>query len=139
MGAAKDHSRLPRPSGNHLQHTPVVFVPGLKCSILKDGKTGKTAWFTPRMLLLNKRFANLHLPLERDEHGNQLADGIVPHKVVRHVKFGPRTYPIYAPCLQELEDQGRQVYEFPYDWRRDLFETTEKLVAFVEEVCSLSS
>lgn len=121
-------------SGGHLLHVPVVFVPGLKCSHLKDVDTDQYAWFTPQMLLRNKKFCDLQLPMQFDENGVQLYDSIRPYKVVRHVKFGPRTFQIYAPCLDELEAQGRKVYTFPYDWRRDLFETTDKLIEFIEQV-----
>lgn len=126
--------KRPHGTAGPLLHVPVVFVHGLKCAYLLDESTGKYAWFTPQMLIRNKRFGDLGLPTTRDENGSQHMDSLRPVKVVRRVKIGPRTYPVYGPCLDELERQGRQVHEFSYDWRRDLFESTDKLLEFVEKV-----
>lgn len=121
-------------SAGPLLHVPVIFIPGLKCSHLMDEKTGKRAWITPQMFVRNKNFTDLALPLTFDENGNQHRDSLVPHAVVRHLKFGPRKFLIYGACINEMKAQGRDVHIFAYDWRRSLFETLEKLISTVEDV-----
>lgn len=130
--------KRPHGTAGPLLHVPVVFVHGLKCSYLLDERTGKYAWVTPQMLVRNKRFGDLSLPTTRDQHGSQHTDNLRPHKVIRQIKIGPGTFPVYGPCLEELERQGRQVHAFSYDWRRDLFESTDKLLEFVEKVCTVA-
>jgi pimeloyl-ACP methyl ester carboxylesterase len=106
---------------------PLVFIPGIKGSVLSDAKAA-VRWFT---LLegLGLESPDLRLPLKW--HGKvQERDGLVATAPLSSVGW----HEVYAPFLKWAEASGRVFRAFAYDWRRDNLESTDELVAFLENV-----
>ncbi len=106
---------------------PLVLVPGFKGSAL-SGPQGRRRWLTGWQGL-GLRSHDLRLPLRWEGDVQQL-DGLVPNAPLRTVA----RQNVYAPFLDWAAASGRSVYSFPYDWRRDNLETTDRFVEFLESV-----
>lgn len=124
--------------------TPIIFIPGLTGSQLINSKTGQIVWFKTRRV----RTDDLRLPIGLNLTANR--DSLVAGDVLRSVKSTvfPRT-DIYGGFLTALEQQGYRearwdlppargyedtVYVFPYDWRRDIVETSQILIRKIENL-----
>ena len=108
----------------------VVLLPGLTGSVLR--KDGKDLWGPSIGALLGtamsrgKRLRPLLLredPVERDD----LGDGVVATRVFPDVHLIPGLWKIdgYSKLAETLRRglglvPGRNYFEFPYDWRRDI-------------------
>ncbi len=106
---------------------PVVFVPGVTGSKMKDPATGHVAWGDGRALFLPRDGAyELALPIGGDGGDDRL----VPYGVLDAVRIGPIEKPVYGPFLDSLAATGRRrgdlaaprpgetLFGFAYDWRR---------------------
>ncbi|TGL60146.1 lecithin--cholesterol acyltransferase [Leptospira ognonensis] len=108
-------------------HLPVVFVPGIKGSVLKD-TTGSTRWLTAGQAL---GFSTSDLRLTGES-----AD-LIPHGAIERVTAIPRLIDVdlYGPWLEEMSDvEGVDFYVFSYDWRKDNLNTRDQLVSFLKEI-----
>ena len=124
--------------------TPIIFIPGLTGSQLINNKTGQIVWFKTRRV----RTDDLRLPIGPNLSVNR--DSLIPGDVLRSVKSTvlPRV-DVYGGFLTALEQQGYRearwdlppergyedtIYVFPYDWRRDLVETSQILIRKIENL-----
>lgn len=129
---------FPRVAEGTPPEVPVVFVPGVTGSELRDRATGEPAWGAGR---------NAFLP--RDG-GYALAYPVAPPpgweprleagRVLDEVRLGPLRQRVYGPLLDALEGWGYRrgdlaapepadtLFGFPYDWRRSNVETAGELV-----------
>jgi pimeloyl-ACP methyl ester carboxylesterase len=107
----------------------VVCIPGITGSVLR--KDGRDVWNISGGALINAlrtlgRSLN-DLKLERDPYDeDDLGDGITAPEVIRDVHLIPGVWKIdgYTKMLRYIEQtfdvaRGRNLFEFPYDWRRD--------------------
>jgi len=124
--------------------TPVVFVPGLSGSKLRDPATDKLVWGSAGRLFFPRDGGySLALPLDpaqRERQGFEAVD------VVRRMRIGLINVDIYGGLIDLLESNGYQLgdlenpdpqdtlFIFPYDWRynnvaiaADLAEKLERL------------
>lgn len=121
---------------------PVVFVPGVTGSVLRDRGSGKAAWGAGR---------NLFVP--RDG-GYALAYPVAPPPgweprleadgVLEEIRMGPARQPVYGPLLGALAARGYRrgdldaprpgdtLFGFAYDWRRSNVESAAELVAHLD-------
>ncbi len=107
----------------------VVFVPGLMGSVLE--RAGKPLWnpglrMGLRALLSRGDFISA-LHLQDDSPTVDDVDGVVATRVLDVVHLIPGLWKIdsYAPVWAYLKNRltltpGKNYYEFPYDWRRDI-------------------
>ena len=116
-----------RTDGRPSSFPPLVFVPGFKGSALSD-PAGRRRWLTAWQGL-GLRSHDLRLPLEWQDDV-QRRDHLLPPSPLRTVA----RQNVYAPFLDWAVTSGRRVCPFPYDWRRDQLETTDKFVEFLEGV-----
>uniref|UniRef100_A0A7S4SDI4 Uncharacterized protein n=1 Tax=Ditylum brightwellii TaxID=49249 RepID=A0A7S4SDI4_9STRA len=138
---------------------PIVFVPALMASELErqtKGKNGKDppekVYITPS-IGLGLSTPSIALPItwtdatSNDDDDDQSCslkqdkDDIVPVEVLNKIelKCCCSSIPIidqYSTFTKYFEDEyGEDVfYTFPYDWRRDLNESTDLLLEFLQEV-----
>lgn len=138
-------TRLPPPAAGQLlregppPEVPVVFVPGVTGSLLRDRATGELAWGAGRNLLVPR------------DGGYALAYPVAPPAaweprlepagVLEEVRLGPVRQPVYGPLLEALEARGYRrgdlaaprpgdsLFGFAYDWRRSNVESAGELVA----------
>ena len=122
---------------------PVILIPGITGSELKDKTTGESIWFRA----IRSKSADLRLPISSDISKNH--DNLVPGDVLRKVKVG--IFPItdvYDSVIKALEVRGgyheeswteppvkgleNSLFVFAYDWRLDNVENARRLVRQVE-------
>lgn len=123
---------------------PIIIIPGLTGSELKNPKTGKIVWFKPQ----RAKDDDLRLPISPNLARNR--DSLIVGDIIRNVRlirFLPETE-IYERLIDALEKRGSYIegnwetpakdgfrdtfYIFPYDWRRDNVENARLLVQRVE-------
>lgn len=102
---------------------PVVFVPGVTGVTLRDSKTGEVVWGEGRNLL-GPRDGGARLTLGPD-------DTLEPVAPIDRIKLFGIQKPIYGPLRGLLTRagyvEGRTLFFFAYDWRRDLIEGAGRL------------
>lgn len=107
----------------------VVCIPGITGSVLR--KDGRDVWNISGGALLSALTtlgaSITDLKLESDPpDADDLGDGITAPEVIRDVHLIPGFWKIdgYTKMLRYIEEtfdvtRGRNLFEFPYDWRRD--------------------
>jgi hypothetical protein len=107
----------------------VVCIPGITGSVLR--KDGEDVWNVSGGALLNalrtlgRSIDDLKLEQDPPDE-DDLGDGITAPEVIRDVHLIPGLWKIdgYTKMLRYIADtfdvaRGRNLFEFPYDWRRD--------------------
>jgi len=127
---------------------PVIFIPGVFGSRLKDAKTDRVVWgnavsFFAKLYRPSRPGKDLlDLPIDaEDPLGNR--DGLVPDGPIEKVAG----HEYYLRLIRALRDAGgfvpgeihaprpgADLYAFDYDWRRDLPETAAALGAAIDRV-----
>lgn len=124
---------------------PVILIPGLTGSELRDKKTGERVWFKTR----KSKSEDLRLPISTDI--TKMADGLEATDILREVKIGP--FPVtdvYGGFIKAMEQRGgyreeswtepgedghtNALYVFAYDWRLDNVVNARLLVRTVERL-----
>lgn len=121
---------------------PVVLVPGVTGVSLVDAETGELAWGDGRRLLRPRDHGwQFALPLVPGDHPE-----LVPAEVIREIRLGPITKPVYGPVLDalvaagyrlgdlEAPDSDATLYPFAYDWRRSNVDSAAVLAERLEAV-----
>jgi pimeloyl-ACP methyl ester carboxylesterase len=140
---APDLRRLYASGMETVQVPPVIIVPGILGSRLRDRKTGRELW--PGSLL-NVLFSARSLALDIDPKTLEpRADDIEAYELFR----GLLGADFYGAIIDTLEREGgyvrgqlghaakagtRRYYIFPYDWRQDNIVTARKLDALIEQI-----
>lgn len=131
-------------SGMELERVPpVIIVPGILGSRLRDRKTGRELWPGSLLnILLNADSLALDIDPKTLE---PKADNIEAYDLFR----GLLGTDFYGAIVDTLEKDGgyvrgqvgraarpgvRQYYRFPYDWRRDNIVTARKLDELIEQI-----
>jgi len=107
--------------------SPLVFIHGIKGSILSDSKGG-VRWIT-----WQQAFGLSSPDLSLSLHWNgevQQRDELVARSPLRAVAWQD----IYAPFLNWASTSGQVFRVFAYDWRRDNLENTAEFIKFLENV-----
>ena len=123
---------------------PVIFIPGLTGSELRNPKTNERIWFNP----FRPRSGRLQLTLDADP--TRMHDTLVATDAVRTIKVGIIPVDIYGGFIKALIARGgyheekwdspspkggdAAVYVFAYDWRRDNVETAKLLIHKIDEL-----
>ncbi len=106
---------------------PVVFVPGIKGSILSDEK-GNIFWLNSSQAL---GFSNPDLRLVGD------SINLKPMGAVSRITAIPFIFEvsIYAPWLERMSNSKNiDFYVFSYDWRKNNLDTRDQLLQFLESI-----
>ena len=142
----------------HKYGNPVIVIPGILGSTLKEKETGRIVWGA-----FDRDFANpetpegarlIALPLDMEDRGNVVPDGALERVKVSF--FGlPLQLNAYINILSTLGaggfrdesfgiedvDYGSEhftCFQFAYDWRMDNVENAKRLHSFIlekEEIC----
>ena len=146
MTAAVGCARMPRPvtaAGPQLRspEVPVVLVPGITGSKLRDRRTGEVVWGEASDLLCPRDGGyNLAVPLRGEPR-------LEAFEVIEEIRLGPARQGIYAPLIDALEargyrqgrlqapaDAGASLYAFAYDWRLSVVGAAGELAGALEEL-----
>ncbi|NTV45974.1 MAG: hypothetical protein HGB11_05535, partial [Chlorobiales bacterium] len=117
--------------------TLVFFVPGIMGSTLRRSGIGEHGqpiddeiWSTD--IWRNRTILATNV--------GALASRAEPGEVIHFLSFGIVKYPIYGTLIEFCTNherglglkEGENFFTFPYDWRKDNFETAEKLASFIK-------
>ncbi|MDQ3161975.1 MAG: hypothetical protein M3Q92_03970 [Actinomycetota bacterium] len=112
----------------HPMRDVIVCIPGITGSVLR--KNGKDVWNISGGAVLNALFSLggslKDMKLEDDPIDVDDIDGIQATSVIRDVHLIPGLWKIdgYTKMMKSIEStfdvtRGKNLFEFPYDWRRD--------------------
>ena len=151
------------PPGPRRRTVPIAIqswsFPGLMGTSLKDRNTGEYLWGGFHGLSGDPRdvevLRGMALPFDQPSSQMTSQDSLVPDRVLERARvrlFGlPLNLEVYAGILQVLGAGGYRdenlgvagvvdygpghytCFQFPYDWRRDLVESAQRLKAFLDE------
>ena len=139
-----DLQRLYASSHKGTGQPPVIVVPGLMGSRLRDRDSGEEVWPGPTSRLLFSSYDELALAIDPVTL-EPLPDRLEAYDITD--KAAGRDF--YASVLRVLEDAGqyrraepgdavvagqRYYYVFPYDWRRDNVLSARQLGEFIDRV-----
>ena len=138
-----------------IKRNPVIIVHGFQGAKLIDSKTDKVLWgdfkATDAFYLSKENIHAMAFPMEKDKKINELKDDVVPQTILKDVNikiFGVTfKFPAYEILIKELQKAGYQpedrpltngknyytLFEFSYDWRKDLPSNTARLESFIKE------
>jgi hypothetical protein len=144
FGCASKRPPVPEQLMNLEPKTPVIIVPGLTGSKLRDPGTGKVLWgTTARLLSPHDGGVSLMLPLDPELHDDAY---LVPFDVIHRMNFGLTKLDIYGGLIELLQDAGYRLgslddpqpgdtlFVVPYDWRRNNVSVAAELVEKLERL-----
>jgi pimeloyl-ACP methyl ester carboxylesterase len=144
---------------NDAQRNPIIVIPGVLGTVLRDSKSGRIVWGTFVGTYADPRRAEgaqlVALPMRRGAPLAALRDEVVPDGVLESVTVSLLGLPVeqhaYIAILRTLGaggyrdqdlgesgaiDYGREhftCFQFAYDWRRDNVENARRLQEFIVE------
>ncbi len=140
-----DLRRLYRGANLAAEQPPLIVIPGIMGSKLRDRQTGEVVWPGSLWNLVTNQFGDLALDIDpytlqprpnrleafditdtaagRDFY-NRLIETLEQYGEFRRTKPGTKVTDAYE----------RHLYVLPYDWRRDNVETARALDAMIEQV-----
>lgn len=109
----------------------VIFVPGFYGTRLETRNTRKTVWIDFSEAIFRER--RIHLPVQGLERFPPL--DLVPGEILDEVDVIPLIYAqdAYGSILNFLSEQKHELVPFPYDWRKNLDEESERLRKLILE------
>ncbi len=126
------------------QQPPVILVPGLMGSRLRESRSGEEVWTGSFGKILFSDYAGL--ALQPDPHSLwPRPSGLEAFDITSHAAGGD----YYGAIMQTLEEVGRyrrtlpgtpvraenrHYYVFSYDWRQDNVQSARKLSRFIEQI-----
>ena len=138
-----------------IKRTPIIVIHGFQGAELIDSLTNKTIWgnFRARdaFYIPEENILKLAHPVIKGMKLNEMEDNITPKSILKDVNISilgiPIKFTAYATLINELTkagfqsennplDKGKHYYtlfEFAYDWRKDLPGNTVKLENFIKE------
>jgi hypothetical protein len=127
----------PAPPPALIPRTPLVFVPGITGSKLRERETGEIVFGLGRNVLWpHDGGYGIALPVAAGAD-----DRLEAFAVVDRVRFGFETVEVFGSLIELLEESGYRLgdldapeagetlFPFPYDWRRDAIESARELSA----------
>lgn len=123
-------------NGSVAKKIPLVFIHGIKGSVLKDS-ADQVQWVSLTQAL-GLSTSNLALPLKWEQGTIQGVDNLKPGGILEKITFLPQVFEkqIYGKWLEKARKFNRPFYPFAYDWRRDNLETLEQFKSFLEKIYS---
>jgi pimeloyl-ACP methyl ester carboxylesterase len=137
-----DLARLYRVAGTDA--APVILIPGVFGSRLRDRETGDEVWPGPWWRILFSSYADLALefdaqtlrakPSKLEAHG--IAEQVFGKDYYRPIVETLTRHGGYAPGVlgRSARKGERRLYVFAYDWRQDNVESARKLHALIEAI-----
>jgi pimeloyl-ACP methyl ester carboxylesterase len=140
-----DLHRLYRGSNLAVEQPPLIVIPGIMGSKLRDTRTGEVAWPGSTMNLVSSTFANLALdidprtltplpnPLEAFDITDTAAGRDFYNRIIETLEdYGEFERTVAGTPVKDAYE--RHLYVLPYDWRRDNVETARKLDELIEQI-----
>lgn len=121
------------------QREPVIIIPGIAGTELKNGEDLIWADLEQMFLDINDQFLTENLSL--DENGQPVNSEIQVGEVVKRIFNIPfLDVNIFKDLQEKLELEGyslnQNLFYFPYDWRLDLNDTASSLADKIEQIKS---
>ena len=137
-----------------IKRNPIIIIHGFQGAKLVDSKTNKNLWgnfdASTIFYVSDKKIQELTHPLNKDKSLYEMKDDVVPQSILKNVNISilgiPLKFPAYEILINILTNVGYQpedrplskdknyhtLFEFAYDWRRDIPSNTENLEKFIE-------
>jgi hypothetical protein len=137
-----------------IKRNPVIIIHGFQGAQLVDSKTKKNLWgnfdASTMFYLSDEKVKALAHPLNKDKSLKDMKDDVVPQTILKDVNISilgiPLKFPAYEILIKILQSAGYEaeekplsknknyytLFEFAYDWRRDIPSNTENLEKFME-------
>ncbi len=124
---------------------PVLLVPGITGTRLRDPATGRLAW-GDGLAVIRPHDGGYGLAQPIDPAGARRVGGLEPAGVVEAVRLGPIKKEVYGPIVRLLERHGYSVGEleaprpgddlflFGYDWRQENAVSAARLAEALERL-----
>ncbi len=138
-----------------VKRNPIIVIHGFQGAKLVDSKTDKVLWgdFRTRdaFYISQEDIQATAHPMAKGKSLTELKDDVIPKSILKDVNVKilgvTLTFPAYETLINELHKAGYQpdgkpldkgksyytLFEFAYDWRKDLPENTKKLEKFIKE------
>jgi len=139
-----DLGRLYRVGTETADITPVIVIPGLFGSRLRDRETGVEVWPGGLLDLVFGEYRSLALKFDAQTLAvvpDQLEASGIADRILGQDFYGPlidtlRNFGGYVPGTAGVPHQGRErrYYVFPYDWRQDNVEHVRALDRLIETI-----
>ncbi len=139
-----DLGRLYRVGTQFADITPVILVPGLFGSKLRDRTTGVEVWPGTARMLLFDNYRQLALDFDRTTlavrpdnlEAFDIADAALGQDFYGKIIATLRDFGGYVPGVVGVPPQPgeRRYYLFPYDWRQDNVESARGLDRLIEAI-----
>ena len=118
---------------------PIVFVPGVMASRLRNNSNGDDSEVWPAMAKSifdpwDSHIEQLYLKSDGITPENS-KDHIYPSETLKELNFGVYKIKYYSPFIDYMKNKGFQLNEFPYDWRLDINKTIVLLDDFINQIC----
>jgi len=140
-----DLRRLYQSANLAVQQPPLIIIPGIMGSQLRDRTTHQVVWLGSLPHVIFNRFDDLALDIDPDTlastPGNLEAFALTDKAAGEHfydkivetmVSYGGFT--VTQPGTPVRDPYERHVYLFPYDWRLDNVESARKLSALIDQL-----
>lgn len=145
MPTKPDLAMLYRGANIEREQPPVVLVPGITGSKLRDARSGKTVYPGSLWRILTSRYQKLRLDIDARQ-GVEIPTALEAYEVADTVAGQE----FYVKIIRTLEQYGgfqrtvagtaigdayrRRLYVMPYDWRQDNVVAARKLDALIEQI-----
>jgi hypothetical protein len=138
-----------------IKRNPVIIVHGFQGARLVDSKTDKVLWgdfsASDAFYISKEDMHAMAHPMDKNKKLNELKDDVVPQTILKDINITilgvPLKFPAYEILIEELQKAGYQpedrpltdgknyytLFEFSYDWRKDLPSNTVRLERFIKE------
>ncbi|MGH8454587.1 MAG: lipase/acyltransferase domain-containing protein, partial [Nevskiales bacterium] len=142
----------PRPDLRHLyemgevnaEQPPLIVIPGILGSKLRDAKTGRPLWPGPAWKLFFSNYRDLALeidplmlePMPSDIEAYDISEEGLGADFYGQLVMTLEDYGGYVRGTpgQKVSTRGRRYYLFPYDWRQDNVVSARRLDALIEQI-----
>lgn len=126
---------------------PVILIPGITRTGLKNTKTGKVVWGNTRGLYQWREKDDLALPID-STNLREDRDDLVPYNLMKKIRVIPFFVELYThdQFIKNMQKKGYQLgdmehpkagdnfFIFLYDWRRDNTEQAARLSQQIENI-----
>ncbi len=144
-----DFKKMFSPYLSRIDENPIIIIPGIMGSRLRDAVTGKMAWGTLRtsQMFMRSERDEIALPIDKlplkENRDNITAEGIVdkyelPIEIVEFTVYREllAMFESIGYKLGDIRDPepGDNLYIFDYDWRRDNVENAGILAERIENI-----
>ncbi len=128
-----------------VEQPPLILIPGIMGSRLRDKNSGTTVWPGPLSRILFHDYHDLALDIDpqtlQADPGSIEAFALTDSAAGQHfydtiiaTLVNSGSFEVTAPGTPVKDPDTRHLYLFPYDWRLDTVQSARKLAALIDQL-----